>query len=1110
MEKHSSSPGSVSKSLPLPFVAIGASAGGLEAVTQLIRNLPSDTGMSFIYVQHLSPDYKSMLASLLSKSTNMKVIEAKNGTKMKADHFYVIPPNREMSVANGHIKLVPRKKDRLANLPINIFFTSLAEKHKEQVIGIILSGTGTDGTKGLRSIKQEGGLTFAQDSSAKFSGMPESAIREGAVDFILSPKEIAASLVNFSKSLRNKGKLKKAITEDEIETKDHSLKRILQLVYQQKGMDFSHYKMNTIRRRIIRRVQMHKLKNLRQYADLLKRKEDELDMLCQDLLINVTSFYRDTGAFAYLKSNLFPKLLRSKTPNETLRLWIPACATGEEVYSIAMTLLELQKNKKIKIPVQIFATDLSAMAIRKARIGEYPEADLAAVPPDLIQKYFIKVKDHYRVGKKLRESSVFAQHNILYDPAFSNVDFISCCNLLIYLDTSAQKKVLATFHYALKENGYLMLSKSETVGSSANLFSPVNKKLKLYLRKKNVGMRTIPTITPRFSPMRTPERSSSISVPHNPAVNTYGHLGAAVDSVLLARYMPTCVVINYDHEILEVRGAAEFYLKLSPGKANLNILKMARPEIAFELRNVIHNAIKTNHSVSKHGIEVKSDTGLFIINLEATPLKIEGEEPLLLVLFSEQQRYEIFETSSYDTGTNTAKDQRIKKLEDELAASRSDLLSITHDHEATIEELQSSNEEVVSNNEELRTLNEELETSKEEIESTNDELVNANQKLQAYTDQVVELNRYAEAITEAMHNPMLVLDKDFTIKSANKPFYKQFDIKDDIEGQNFHFFNHGQWNIPQLRKKLEELIPKKTYLHNFELTHTFKNSGERIMLINARVTKREGNENLIVLVIEDITTQAKLIKKQMSLLDELKNANEELSAFNYVSSHDLQEPLRKVKTFANYILDDKYESLSETNKDYFKRMMRSVEQMETLIHDLLIYSRTTIKERKFEKTNIADVIVDVKKEFEDEIREKNAIIETGNLDKIETIRFQFRQLLLNLIGNSLKYSSKKRSPRILVQSEISKGKKFNHPELLPDVNYCHISVTDNGIGFEPKYKEQIFGVFERLHDRDQYNGTGIGLAICKKIVKNHNGFISATSKLNKGTTFDIYLPAENK
>ncbi|HEY0031230.1 MAG TPA: chemotaxis protein CheB [Bacteroidia bacterium] len=1111
-------PPSLVKNKIFPIVAIGASAGGLEAVTELLKNLPANTGMAYIYIAHLSPDYKSMLSSLLSRTTKMKVQEAKNGAAMEPNKFYIIPPDKEMRVSDGHIKLSNRKKDKINNLPIDIFFSSLAEKHKEKVIGVVLSGTGNDGTRGLKIIKQEGGLTFAQNASAKFSSMPESAIVQGAVDFVLSPKEIANALIRLSKNAYINNSALRAEKEFEIENKNPDLKIILQLLYRRKGIDFSHYKMNTIKRRIIRRMQIHKIETLQQYAKLLGGKNDEIDMLSQDLLINVTYFFREPETFQYLKNSLFPKLIKSKTAEETLRIWIPACSTGEEVYSMAMLLMENQSKLGTNLPLQIFATDLSEQAIRKARLGQYTADDLKPVSKHLIDRYFTKIKDVYSVNKALRDTCVFAQHNILSDPPFSHVDFISCCNLLIYLDAAVQKKVIATFHYALRDHGYLLLGKSETIGASAHLFSPINKKLKIYLRKKNVSTSAIPTITSRFSPNIYPERKTS-SLRHF-SVHSNGHLGSTIDSLLLSRYMPTCVIINYDMEILEFRGATDMYLKHSSGKASFNIIKMAKPEFAFELRNVIHSAIKSEQSVRKKAIEIKTDSGIRIISIEVTPIKLEGEEPMLLVLFTEQQAVEIFDHAASIHHKNnhlSAKDIRIKKLEEELSEARTSMFSITHDHETMIEELQSANEEVVSNNEELRTLNEELETSKEEIESTNEELINANQQLQNRNEQVEELNNYSEAIIATIHDPMLVLDKDLRIRSANAPFYKQFNIQETIkEGTKLYELNKGQWKIPQLRKLLEEVIPNNTFLNNVEITHSFKGLDERILLINARrVVHKSSNQQLILLVIEDVTERANSRKIELRLINELQEANKalesmnaELISFSYISSHDLQEPLRKIRTFTSYLLEEEYEHLSGTAKDYFNRIQASVKQMQTLIEDLLAYSRTNATEQKFEKTDLAEIINDVENNFSEVIKEKKAIINTGNLCKVKVIRFQFRQLLHNLIGNALKFSSAKRAPRILIKCDILKGNKSEHSELLPNVKYYHISVSDNGIGFEPKYKKRIFEIFERLHARDKYNGTGIGLAICKKIVLNHNGIITADSQLDKGTTFHIYIPSK--
>lgn len=445
-----------------PVVAIGSSAGGLEAMMELLKYLPADTGMAFIYVQHLSPDHKSLLTEILSKKTSMIVQEIDDMDKIKPDNVFVIPYNKGIEVTDGHIKLIPRS-DSSAAITIDILFSSLAEAQKERVIGIILSGSASDGTVGMKAIKQEGGLTFAQDDSAKFTSMPHSAIAAGTVDFILSPKDIALELARLSKHPLVKTNRLKSGEEDLIENSNPDLKIILNLLHKDTGVDFSAYKMNTIKRRILRRMLLYKITILKDYAKMLAQKKEEIDILYQDLLINVTSFFRDTDTHKYLKETLLPKLLKRKTNGESLRIWVPACATGEEPYSIAMMLLEIQESKTSIIPVQIFATDLSVQAIGKARLGIYTMQELETVSPKRIQRFFVKTDAGFRVNKAVRDMCVFAPHNILRDPPFSRLDFISCCNLFIYFDIPAQKKAVNTFHYALNDDGFLMLGKSENI-----------------------------------------------------------------------------------------------------------------------------------------------------------------------------------------------------------------------------------------------------------------------------------------------------------------------------------------------------------------------------------------------------------------------------------------------------------------------------------------------------------------------------------------------------------------------------------------------------------------------------------------------------------------------
>ena len=845
-------------------VAIGASAGGLEAITQLLQNLSPTTGMAFIYVQHLSPDHKSMLTSILSKTTQMQVQDIDDMEKLIPNNVFVIPYNKGIEVIDGHIKLIPRSSGGPA-ISIDILFSSLAETHKKNVIGVVLSGSARDGTIGLRDIKLAGGVTFAQDDSARFVSMPNSAIADGTVDYIMSPKEIGIELTRMSQNPTLIREMTKKSVAIEFDTNNPDLKSIVQHLHNKKNVDFRHYKMNTINRRILRRMLINKSKSLKQYSELLTVNIAETDLLYQDLLINVTSFFRDTDAFLLLKNTILPKLFKSKESGETLRIWVTACATGEEVYSIAVLLYEIKEETKLDIAFQIFASDLSTEAIGIARMGEYTMAQLSGVSPDRVERFFTKSKNKYRIAKSLRDVCIFAHHNVLGDPPFSRMDFISCRNMLIYLDINAQKKVMSTFHYALNEGGFLMLGKSETIGISAHLFTTIDKKYKFYSRKKNTDHRSIPNMNFRNSYITMPNKNSSPNIPtQKTSLSSTGNLSQAFDAVLLEHHVPASVIINYDLDILQFRGSTGLYLQHSSGKASFNILKMVHIEITFELRNAIHHAIKTKKPVRKMGIEMNrdlKDNSIQIVNIEVVPLNLEGEEPLLIVVFTGHQQIESDDDpKKVEQKKSIAKNQRIKKLEEELTSARADMGAITHDQEAANEELQSANEEIVSSNEELQSLNEELETSKEEIESTNEELTTSNHELHIRIQQVEELNNYNEAILSTVHEPVLILDKDFKIKSANKSFYKTFQVREeDSVGKSLYKLGNNQWNILGLRKLLEEIVPKNNSFYDFEVEHDFPVIGAKTMLLNAhRIVQQSMNEELIVLTIVDVTEVRRL------------------------------------------------------------------------------------------------------------------------------------------------------------------------------------------------------------------------------------------------------------
>ena len=831
---------------PFPLAAIGASAGGLEAITALLNHLPEKTGIAYVYIQHLDPHHESNLTSILARQTKMPVTEAIDKVKILPDHLYVIPPNKEMSVVDGVLSVSPRPSSPYSNMPINRFFISLAEKYKESAIGIILSGTATDGTVGLKAIKTEGGLTFVQDDSAQFQSMPKSAISEGAVDLVLSPKQMAEELAKLGSE---KDFYFSAIEEADLgenNDDDAAVNSILQILARSIGVDFTQYKMNTIKRRIIRRMMIYKLKSITEYLQYFKQHTSELDLLFQDLLINVTAFFRDKECSDHLLTDVIPKIIASKSPNDPIRVWIPACSTGQEAYSIAILLIEALGDRSGNTAIQIFATDLSETAISKARLGVYKADEVAEVSEKRLQRFFTKTDGSYRIIKSIRDLCIFATHNLAKDPPFSRLDLISCCNVLIYLDTNLQRKVISTFHYSLNPNGFLVLGRSENIGASTYMFSQVDKKLKTYTKKKDSAS------SPMFEmKYRQTDGNRTVQKP------TFAHknniedidLERSVDNVLLKKYTPASVVVNNDLDILQFRGSTGLYLEAAPGKASLNLMKMARPGMAFELRNIVHKAKKTGEAAKKTGLDFTIDGKAHKVSIEALPLKTDTEEEYYLVVFEEMK------LAAADVDSGSLKNRRVQQLESELTALREDMKSIIESQQAANEELQSANEEIVSSNEELQSINEELETSKEEIESSNEELMTINQELQVRNEQLAESQEYSDFMFGMIRESVLVLDKDLRVRSANKAFFKTFNLTEtDIEGKFLNELGNKQWGSVKLNQLLMEMIHNGSEFQDHELKDSFAGVGDKILLLNGKkIIQKSHNTHLYLLAMQDIT-----------------------------------------------------------------------------------------------------------------------------------------------------------------------------------------------------------------------------------------------------------------
>ncbi|MFP5438984.1 MAG: CheR family methyltransferase [Bacteroidia bacterium] len=1076
-----------------PIVGIGASAGGLDAFRRVVRNIPQDTGMAYVLVQHLAPDHESLLPEFIAKETSLPVHEITDEIHMAPDSIYIIPENKILTVIDGKLKLEPRENKKAPNMAIDIFLTSLAEVHKSFARGVVLSGSGFDGTAGLQAVKEFGGSTFVQrPETAAFDSMPLSAIRRGAADFVLAPEEIPGKLQQIDAAYGHN----RAYTDNDQSGKsdDEFFRHVIKLLRLRTGNDFSHYKQPTIRRRIARRMVITKKEDPETYINFLKTDKKEQDALFDDILIPVSYFFRDSKTFEMLCESAFPHILSRKDPEDSIRVWIAGCSTGEEAYSMAICLHEFLADKAPGVKVQLFASDISDNVIAKARAGLYTWYDVQNVPEQRLKNYFTKSNGVYHINKEIRDMCVFAVHNFVKDPPFAKMDMISCRNVLIYLDPFLQKKALNTFHYALKGHGVLFLGKSESVGYSNNLFDPMVKGQKIFARKDTKDNR----VPISYERQDSPSVSATFTTQKKKNSTEPDFLKKA-NEVLFSKYTPPGVIINENKEIVHFHGDTSPFLLPAPGKPNFNIYKMLREGLTFELRNALLKAKTGNATVKKENITLKDKD--YIVTLEVIPLDNDYETHYM-VLF-----HRVIAAEGLSRGAQKKSDaERIKMLEAELEQMREDIRRVTEDQEAANEELQSANEELLSNSEELQTLNMELETAAEELQSNNEELITVNNELMDRQEQLTVARLYSDSVIETIREPLIVLDRELRIKRANAGFYNYFQASsDEADGKVIFEVSPKHWNIEGLRTVLSTVVHDRKKVEGMEVRVTLPESGERTMLLNiSPITNEDLEENLILLAIEDITdiTRANIMLKQNN--SELEENNKELASFSYMASHDLQEPLRKIHTFSKLISDDGNSALSEDSKLYLERIMVSSRRMQRLTEDLLRYSHITADDTvEMVDTDLDVIVKDVLDDMAATIEKSGAVIDIFGLPVTKAVPLLMRQLFSNLIGNAIKYAGSERQPIIRINcSRVSAGQtgKDSHTE------FYRITVSDNGIGFLPEHAGRIFEPFQRLHSKDKYEGTGIGLAICKKIAIYHKGDIIAES-MASGAAFHIYLPA---
>jgi chemotaxis methyl-accepting protein methylase len=735
---------------PFPIVGIGTSAGGLEALELFLKNVPAGSGMAFVIVQHLDPTHKGMLAELLQRATPMRVMQVQDRTRVQPDCVYVIPPNKDLSILHGVLHLLDPVAPRGLRLPIDFFFRSLAEDAEERSIGVILSGMGTDGTLGLKAIKGKAGVVFVQDpASAKFDGMPRSAVAAGLADVVAPVETLPGKIIAYLHHVPLMAKPGLAEKDE-----GHSaFEKVVILLRSQTGHDFSLYKKNTVYRRIERRMGIHQIDQIGTYVRFLQENPQELELLFKELLIGVTSFFRDPAAWEVLKAQVIPALLKDRPPSQALRVWIPACSTGEEAYSLAIVFKEaLEQLKSARShTLQIFATDLDRDAIEKARAAVFPANIAADVSPERLSRFFVQVEHGYQVAKPVRELVIFAPQNIIMDPPFTKLDLVSCRNLLIYLTPELQKKLLPLFHYSLNPAGVLFLGSAETIGEFTDLFASLEGKARLY-RRIEAGLRAEPVGFPAsFAPART-------GAPPPNALKPPANLQSQAEQLLLQRYSPAAVLVNDKGDILFISGRTGKYLELPAGKTNLNLFAMAREGLRYELSDAFRKALRQKDAVIRKNVKVGTNGGVQTVDLTVQAIaEPEALRGLVMIVFTDV-------ATPPDTKgpakakSSTASHARVAALERDHEQTRQELQTTREEMQTSQEEAKSTNEEMQSMNEEFQSTNEELTTSKEEMQSMNEELQTLNHELQAKVDTLSQLNNDMKNLLESTEIATVFLD----------------------------------------------------------------------------------------------------------------------------------------------------------------------------------------------------------------------------------------------------------------------------------------------------------------------------------------------------------------
>jgi two-component system, chemotaxis family, CheB/CheR fusion protein len=1093
--------------LTFPIVALGASAGGLEALFEFLSARPLPTDMAYVVIQHLDREHKSLLAELLAKKTKLPVLQIVNGLTVEPGHCYVIPPNSTLTLAGERFQLTPRLDTAPPHHPVDIFFQSLAAARADAAIGVVLSGGDSDGALGVQALKHGGGITFAQEpTSTRFPGMPQSAINTGCVDYVLRPFEIAREIERLGHHpYLQSGEFSQgsevSAAQPLAEDVEGAYKRVFRRLRAAHGVDFSHYKRNTLQRRLARRMAVRQMGEISDYVALLEEDPAETAALYQDFLIRVTGFFRDPDSFEYLRARIFPHLCEGRSPQEPMRIWVPGCASGEEAYSIAITLVEYLDERFPAARIQIFGTDVSEAAIDKARAGIYLENILEEVTSERLARFFVKENGHYHIAKSIRDLCIFSHHDVTRDPPFSRLDLVSCRNLLIYLDAAAQRRVMQAFHYALRPHGFLVLGPSESVGNEFDFFELIDKSQRVYTRKATGA---------RLGTDLGPARGGTAHL-LRPPVSEDQSLFDEIDSVqreadrlLLARYAPASLLVDEALNILQFRGETAPYLAHASGAASLNLHRVARPRLLVELAPAIQEAREKGSAVRREGLSVDDRVD---VTVEVIPLTASGNDRYYQILIEDGSRgRRAQQTIAPVVLEESEKDRRLVQLEREIVATRDYLQATIEKQETANEELKSAHEEVLSANEEFQSTNEELETAKEELQSTNEELTTTNDELRNRNRELSVLNaelrktreesllaqRYADAIIESVRDPLVILDPSLRVLRANQSLYRNLKMRrEDVEGRLLSELGSGQWNTPALLEELSAVLTRETPLNEHEFRYEIvPGSRARTLSISARMIPGDAQRvQMILLAIEDVT-------ERNADAEQLRDAARRKDEFLAMLAHELRNPLTPIAHAIHLLQKD---TSGVANPKLYAMIERQTQRLSRLVDELLDIARINhghieLRRGALDLVAIAQQAAEASRARIEQRGHELSIALPKRPVPVDGDPVRLEQVITNLLENAAKYTE----PGGRIQLRVTQDRA----EAL-------LSVRDSGIGVAPEHLETIFDLFTQVDSSlaRQGGGLGIGLTLVRRVLELHGGHIEARSAgVGHGTEFIVRLP----